>query len=97
MAMKEIQTAQNDTSNEITLRDFMQNDTNKVTELINQYPYQIPVQAIAEWWKCDADSIRRALEQSSVFGIGFRQAGKLNRAFVIPTGKFVRWYLGMRE
>lgn len=95
--MKETQAVQSDTNDEVTLRDFMQNDTKKVTELINQYPYQIPVQAIAEWWKCDADSIRRALEQSSVFGIGFRQAGKLNRAFVIPTGKFVRWYLGMRE
>ena len=87
--MKEPRAVQSDTNNEVTLRDFMQNDTKKVTELINQYPYQIPVQAIAEWWKCDADSIRRALEQSSVFGIGFRQAGKLNRAFVIPTGKFV--------
>lgn len=95
--MKEPWAVQSDTNNEVTLRDFMQNDTKKVTELINQYPYQIPVQAIAEWWKCDADSIRRSLEQSSVFGIGFRQAGKLNRAFVIPTGKFVRWYLGMRE
>ena len=95
--MKEPLAVQSDTNNEVTLRDFMQNDTKKVTELINQYPYQIPVQAIAEWWQCDADSIRRALEQSSVFGIGFRQAGKLNRAFVIPTGKFVRWYLGMRE
>lgn len=95
--MKEIQIVQSDGSHEVTLHDFMKNDTNRVTELINQYPYQIPVQAIAEWWKCDADSIRRALEQSSVFGIGFRQAGKLNRAFVIPTGKFVRWYLGMRE
>ena len=95
--MKEPWAVQSDTNNEVTLRDFMQNDTKKVTELINQYPYQIPVQAISEWWKCDADSIRRALEQSSVFGIGFRQAGKLNRAFVIPTGKFVRWYLGMRE
>lgn len=72
--MERAQTVQSDSSNKTSLRDFMQNDTNKVTELINQYPYQIPVQAIAEWWKCDADSIRRALEQSSVLELGF---GKL--------------------
>lgn len=72
---------------------FIKSDTEKVAEIIEKYPRQIPVQVIAEWWGCDDDSVRRALEQSSVFGIGFRQAGKTNRAFVIPTGAFMRWYL----
>lgn len=72
---------------------FMRSDTEKVAEIIEKYPKQIPVHAISEWWGCDDDSVRRALEQSSVFGIGFRQAGKMNRAFVIPTGAFMRWYL----
>lgn len=76
---------------------YMKSDTEKVAEIIEKYPKQIPVHTIAEWWGCDDDSVRCALEQSSVFGIGFRQAGKVNRAFVIPTGAFVRWYLRIKS
>ena len=75
------------------INDFLSSDTEKVAEIIEKYPKQIPVQVVAEWWGCSDDSVRRALEQSSVFGFGFRQAGKVNRAFVIPTGAFIRWYL----
>lgn len=78
---------------EETIKDFIKSDTEKMAEIIKQYPRQIPIHVISEWWGCDDDSVRRALEQSSVFGIGFRQAGKLNRGFVVPTGAFARWYL----
>ncbi len=75
------------------IKDFLKSDTEKVAEILDNHPQQIPVQVLSDWWGCDADSVRRALEQSSVFGIGFRQAGKLNRGFVVPTGAFLRWYL----
>lgn len=75
------------------ISNFIHDDTEKAAEIIEKYPRQIPIKVIAEWWGCAEDSVRRALEQSSVFGLGFRQAGKCSRAFVVPTGAFMRWYL----
>lgn len=72
---------------------FMKSDTEKVAEIIEKYPKQIPVKVVAELLGCNADSVRRALEQYSLFGFGLKQAGAVNRAFVIPTGVFIRWYL----
>ena len=77
------------------IQSFLEQDNEKISEIIEKYPRQIPVAVVADLFGCHADSVRRALEQSSVFGLGFRQSGKLNRAFVIPTGVFVRWYLGV--
>lgn len=82
-------------TSEEKVKAFIESDTEKVAEILDKYPRQVPVPVIAEWWGCDEDSVRRALEEHSVFGLGFRQAGKLNRGFVVPTGKFVRWYLGL--
>lgn len=75
------------------IEDFIKSDTEKLAEILGKHPRQIPIQVLSDWWGCDDDSVRRALEQSSVFGLGFRQAGKLNRGFVVPTGAFLRWYL----
>lgn len=71
------------------IKDFIKSDTEKLAEILDKHPRQIPVHVLSDWWGCDDDSMRRALEQSSVFGLGFRQAGKLNRGFVVPTGKFL--------
>ena len=79
------------------IKDFLQKDTEKLEKIIQEYPQQIPVGVIAEWWGCTQDAIRATLEQSGLLGIGYRQPGKLNRGFVIPTGHFVRWYLCMKE
>ena len=78
------------------IRDFIREDTEKAAEIIEKYPRQIPISVIAEWWGCKEDSVRRALEEHSTFGLGFRQAGKLNRGFVVPTGAFMRWYLRIK-
>ena len=78
------------------IKDFLQRDTEKLEEIIAKYPQQIPVPVVADWWGCKEDSIRRALEEHGVLGVGYRQAGALNRGFVIPTGHFIRWYLCMQ-
>ena len=78
------------------INDFLQRDTEKLEEIIAKHPKQIPVQVIAEWWGCTQDAVRASLEQSGLLGIGYRQPGKLNRGFVVPTGHFVRWYLCMQ-
>ncbi len=79
------------TSMEI-IREFIAQDTNKLAEIVQEYPFQIPVQVIAEWWHCSQDSVRNAIIQHGFLGIAQKRPGKLNSGFVIPTGHFVRWW-----
>lgn len=79
------------TSNE-KLNAFITADTNKLAEIVESHPFQIPVPVIADWWHCSEDSLRNALKQQGLLGIAQQCPGKVNAGFVIPTGHFVRWY-----
>lgn len=74
------------------LEEFIQQDTEKLAEIVENYPFQIPVKVICDWWHCSEDSLRNALKQQGLLGIAQQRPGKLNAGFVIPTGHFVRWY-----
>jgi hypothetical protein len=75
------------------INDFLQADTEKLAEIIEKYPMQIPVPVIAELFGCHQDTLRNALQEQGLLGIAERKAGKLNRGFVVPTAHFVRWYM----
>lgn len=75
------------------IAEFLVSDTEKLAEIIGDYPFQIPIKVIAEWWHCSQDSVRNALTQHGFLGIAQKQPGKLNAGFVVPTGHFVRWYV----
>lgn len=75
------------------IAEFLVSDTEKLAEIIKDYPFQIPIKVIAEWWHCSQDSVRNALTQHGFLGIAQKQPGKLNAGFVVPTGHFVRWYV----
>ena len=77
------------------IKDYLIKDSNKLAQIIEEYPFQIPVKVIAEWWHCSGDSIRNALIQHGFLGIAQKQPGKVNAGFVIPTGHFVRWWCCM--
>ena len=77
------------------IKDYLEKDSNKLADIIEEYPFQIPVKVIAEWWHCSGDSIRNALIQHGLLGIAQKQPGKVNAGFVIPTGHFVRWWCCM--
>ena len=79
-------------SNQI-IQEFLQRDTDKLAELIEKYPEQIPIPVLSQWWGCNADTLREALVSQGLLGIAERKSGKLNRGFVVPTGQFVRWYM----
>ena len=34
------------------IKDFLQQDTKMLEKIIQEYPKQIPVKIIAEWWVC---------------------------------------------
>lgn len=78
------------------IQDFIRQDTEKMAEILEKYPRQIPIHAIAEWWECKDETIRQALENDSTFGLCYRRAGGLNRVFVVPTGAFTRWYMRIK-
>ena len=75
------------------ISEFLSNDTEKLAEIVEEYPFQIPVPVIAEWWHCSQDSLRAALTQQGLLGIAEKKPGKVNFGFVVPTGHFVRWYV----
>lgn len=77
------------------IKSYMEQDTEKVAALIEAYPQNIPVHVLAEFLHCTQNSVRSMLETTNSFGIAWRQAGSVNRAFLIPTAVFVRWYLRM--
>lgn len=74
------------------IKDFLEQDTNKLAEIVEEHPFQIPVKVIAEWWHCSEDSVRNAIVQHGFLGIAQKRPGKMNAGFVIPTGHFVRWW-----
>lgn len=75
-------------------RAYLEEDNNKIDELIKNYPVSIPVSAVADFLNCDAASVRAAIENKS-YGMAWRKAGKTNHGYLIPTAQFVRWYMMM--
>ena len=45
------------------IRDYISKDTDKLAEIIDEHPFQIPVKVLAEWWHCSEDSVRNAVMQ----------------------------------
>lgn len=74
------------------IQEFMNRDTEKLAELIQKHPEQIPVPVLSDFFGCSEDTLRSALE-NGFLGISERKPGKCNRGFVVPTGHFVRWYM----
>lgn len=75
------------------ITEFLAADTERLAEIIEKYPLQIPVPVLAELFGCHQDTLRNALQEQGLLGIAERRPGKLNRGFVIPTAHFVRWYM----
>lgn len=74
------------------IKEFLKKDDAKIESLIERYPEKVPVKEAAELLGCCPATIQTALE-SGKLGFSERKLGKVNRAFVIPTAHFVRWYL----
>lgn len=72
---------------------FLAADNERLANIIEQNPKQIPISVIADLFGCAQDTVRTALEDQGLLGIAERKAGKLNRGFVVPTAHFVRWYM----
>ena len=75
------------------ITEFLAADTERLVEIIEKYPLQIPVPVLAELFGCHQDTLRNALQEQGLLGIAERRPGKLNRGFVVPTAHFVRWYM----
>lgn len=76
----------------MTVKEFLDNDTEKLDEIVTKYPKQVPVNVVADLLGCAPETVRTMCEENHVFGDGYRKPGKLNKGFVIPTATFIRWY-----
>lgn len=74
------------------IKTFLEADADRAAELMQKYPARIPVNAVAEFLGCAPDTVRAWVESGGM-GICERKIGKQNRAFLIPTAMFLRWYL----
>lgn len=77
------------------INDFLTKDNDRIEQLINDHPVNIPVDKLAEFLQADNASIRAAIE-NDCFGLSWRKAGSTRHAYLIPTGQFVRWYLNYK-
>ena len=77
------------------INDFLNEDNDRIEQLISEHPVSIPVSKLAEFLQADDASVRAIIE-NDVFGASWRKAGSTRHAYLIPTGQFVRWYLNYR-
>ncbi len=76
-----------------TIQKFLDDDGERLAEMVLQYPKQIPIPVLAEFLGCSPDSLRMSLTTKSDIGFSWQKFGKQNRGFCIPTGLFIRWYM----
>lgn len=76
------------------INDFLSQDNDKLADLIENNPVNVPVSSAAEFLGADVASVRAAIE-NNCFGAAWRKVGSTRSAYYIPTGQFVRWYLNL--
>lgn len=76
------------------INDFLSQDNDKLAELIENNPVNVPVNCAAEFLGADVASVRAAIE-NEVFGAAWRKIGSTRHGYYIPTAQFVRWYLNL--
>lgn len=77
------------------INDFLAADNTKIDKLIENFPMNLPVSAVADFLSVDVASVRAAIECGSAFGMSWKKTGKANHGYFVPTAQFVRWYLRM--
>lgn len=78
------------------IMDFIKRNNDDLEDIIVKYPNTIPIPVAADFLHMGEDSLRSAIE-SGKLGLAWRKSGKLNHGYCIPTGKFIRWYIGWDE
>lgn len=77
------------------IKDFINQDLDRLEELMKKYPRQLSCDAVADLLGCKPEGVRQAIAEGA-FGIHWRLSGKLTSGNCIPTGQFVRWYLNYK-
>lgn len=77
------------------IKKFLDDDLDKVDDLLEKYPERLSVEAASEFLHMKNENVRAAIE-CGAFGIAWRKTGKANKAYCVPTAQFVRWYLGVK-
>lgn len=74
------------------ITEYLSNDNAKIDRLIENFPVNLPVSAVADFLSMDVASVRAAIE-NGVIGLAWRKQGKANHGYFVPTAQFIRWYL----
>ena len=76
------------------INEFLSADNAKIDRLIENFPVNLPVSAVADFLSMDVSSVRAVIE-NGVVGLAWKKSGRSNHGYYIPTAQFVRWYLKM--
>lgn len=74
------------------VNEFLYADNEKIDRLIENFPVNLPVSAIADFLCMDVASVRAVIE-NGIVGAAWKKQGRANHGYYIPTAQFVRWYL----
>lgn len=76
------------------INQFLEADEMKVKQLISNNPVSLTPQTVADFLGINVQSVRSIIENGRI-GLSWRKDGKMNHGYVIPTTRFVRWYLNL--
>lgn len=77
------------------LLNFLKSDQEKLEEIVEKYPKQIPANVAAEYFGVSPNNMRQSLKGGE-YGFSWRNEGKLNTGNCIPTAVFVRKVLNVK-
>lgn len=74
------------------ISQFLLQDNERLGQLIEENPVNIPVNSVADFLGADSASVRATIENNT-FGASWKKVGSTRHAYFVPTAQFVRWYL----
>lgn len=80
--------------NDNKINQFLSQDNERLGQLIEENPVNIPINAVAAFLGADSASVRATIENNT-FGAAWKKVGSTRRAYFVPTAQFVRWYLNV--
>ena len=81
--------------NEMSIPQCITDKFMQLNQLAEQFPENIPVNAVAKFLDCDGQSVRAYLMMPYSFGMGWKKDSAASRGFLIPTAKFYTWYCNL--
>lgn len=80
-------------NNLLSMPAVLENQFEKLNELVSEYPEFIPVPVLAKFLHANAEGLRYSMENGQCpFGLAWQKSIRGNKAFKVPSLTFYLWY-----